>query len=69
MMHAQASAVPFYERLGWRAVGAPFEEAGIAHRAMVLLPDREDPRRDLLIWNETVYGTPDWLDDVRRLST
>ncbi len=32
--HAQRSAVPFYERLGYRAEGGEFEEAGIPHRAM-----------------------------------
>jgi predicted GNAT family N-acyltransferase len=32
--HAQRSAVPFYERLGYRAEGNEFEEAGIAHRRM-----------------------------------
>ncbi len=32
--NAQASAVPFYEKLGYRCVGEPFEEAGIPHREM-----------------------------------
>jgi predicted GNAT family N-acyltransferase len=31
---SQAGAVPFYERLGYRAFGDPFMEAGIAHRWM-----------------------------------
>lgn len=35
--HAQLAAVPFYERLGYRASGDVFEEAGILHRRM----DRE----------------------------
>lgn len=34
VVHAQAAAVPFYERLGYVASGAPFLEAGIEHRAM-----------------------------------
>lgn len=34
--HAQDRAVGFYERLGWRAQGEPFTEAGIGHRKMVL---------------------------------
>jgi len=34
-LHAQISAQPFYEREGFRAVGPPFEEAGILHRTMV----------------------------------
>lgn len=31
---SQVGAVPFYERLGYRAYGDPFMEAGIAHRWM-----------------------------------
>ncbi len=34
VLHAQAHAVPFYEKLGYVAEGAPFEEAGIPHRFM-----------------------------------
>ncbi len=33
-IHAQLPVIPFYERLGWRAVGPEFVEAGIAHRKM-----------------------------------
>jgi YbgC/YbaW family acyl-CoA thioester hydrolase len=36
VLHAQASAVGFYRRLGWQPRGAAFEEAGIAHQEMVL---------------------------------
>jgi YbgC/YbaW family acyl-CoA thioester hydrolase len=36
MLHAQASAVGFYRRLGWQPRGDAFEEAGIAHQEMVL---------------------------------
>lgn len=32
--HAQVTAVPFYESLGYRITGGPFEEAGIEHRPM-----------------------------------
>jgi predicted GNAT family N-acyltransferase len=32
--HAQISAVPFYERLGYRIASEPFEEAGIEHVRM-----------------------------------
>ena len=32
--HAQRDAVPFYESLGYRAEGEPFDEAGIPHVAM-----------------------------------
>lgn len=34
-LHAQASAVGFYERQGFRPVGAEYEEVGIMHRTMV----------------------------------
>ena len=32
--HAQVAAAPFYERLGYRAVGERFDEAGIEHVRM-----------------------------------
>jgi predicted GNAT family N-acyltransferase len=32
--HAQLTAVPFYERLGYRAAGPVFDEAGIDHVRM-----------------------------------
>jgi len=32
--HAQESAIPFYERLGYSVEGEPFMEAGIRHRTM-----------------------------------
>lgn len=40
-LHAQAAVVPFYERLGYAPVGAPFVEANIPHQAMAkrLPPD------------------------------
>ncbi len=34
VLHAQRTAVPFYDRLGYLREGAPFEEAGIEHQAM-----------------------------------
>ena len=33
-LNAQASAIGFYQRLGFEFEGAPFEEAGIPHQAM-----------------------------------
>jgi predicted GNAT family N-acyltransferase len=36
MLHAQASAVGFYRRLGWQPQGPAFVEAGIEHQEMVL---------------------------------
>lgn len=38
MLHAQASAVPFYLRAGFVAHGAPFQEAGIEHQEMLRAP-------------------------------
>ena len=35
LLHAQSSALAFYARAGFVAQGDPFEEAGIAHQAMV----------------------------------
>lgn len=34
VLHAQTSAMPFYERLGYIAEGRPFDEAGIEHVRM-----------------------------------
>ena len=34
LLHAQASAAPFYLRAGYSMEGDPFEEAGIPHLAM-----------------------------------
>jgi predicted GNAT family N-acyltransferase len=34
--NAQIGAAPFYERLGYRIVSEPFDEAGIAHVRMTL---------------------------------
>jgi predicted GNAT family N-acyltransferase len=36
MLNAQVHALPFYARFGFVPVGAPFDEAGIAHQAMEL---------------------------------
>lgn len=35
-LHAQLSAIPFYEQFGFIAQGATYDEAGIAHRDMIL---------------------------------
>ena len=36
-MHARETAVPFYERLGYRVEGEPFVEVGLPHREMAKL--------------------------------
>jgi predicted GNAT family N-acyltransferase len=43
-VHAQESALGFWERAGFVADGASFEEAGIRHRWMRLAPRGETPR-------------------------
>jgi predicted GNAT family N-acyltransferase len=35
-LHAQVPVIEFYEKLGFRCVGAVFHEAGIPHRKMIL---------------------------------
>jgi predicted GNAT family N-acyltransferase len=35
-LHAQVAVLGFYQRMGFRAVGRVFDEAGIAHRKMIL---------------------------------
>lgn len=35
-LHAQVQAVPFYEKMGFKASGTEFYEAGIPHRSMNL---------------------------------
>ena len=35
LLHAQMSAVPFYERAGFGCRGEPFDDAGIEHVEMV----------------------------------
>jgi ElaA protein len=37
-VHAQQSALGFWERMGFVAEGAPFHEAGIPHRFMLRTP-------------------------------
>ena len=37
ILHSQITAIPFYEKLGFKAEGPSYEEAGITHRNMILL--------------------------------
>jgi predicted GNAT family N-acyltransferase len=39
-LHAQVPVTGFYEKLGFRCVGAVFDEAGIPHRKMILKEER-----------------------------
>lgn len=36
-LHAQLSAIPFYEQFGFIAQGPIYDEAGIAHRDMIII--------------------------------
>ncbi|NGX42036.1 MAG: putative N-acetyltransferase YjcF [Chlamydiae bacterium] len=38
VMNAQEDAIPFYEKLGWVALGEPFFEAEIPHKVMIFPP-------------------------------
>ena len=44
-LHAQVPVIEFYEKLGFRCVGAVFDEAGIPHRKMILKKTRKPPQR------------------------
>lgn len=40
VLHSQLSAAPFYAKFGFVAEGAIYDEAGIAHRNMILLLEK-----------------------------
>jgi predicted GNAT family N-acyltransferase len=47
-LNAQVPVIEFYEQFGFRAVGRVFDEAGIAHRKMILERrkfNRKEPKR------------------------
>ncbi|QWD63449.1 GNAT family N-acetyltransferase [Polynucleobacter sp. MWH-UH2A] len=37
VLHAQVSAIPFYEKIGFQVEGPTYEEAGIPHRNMMMV--------------------------------
>jgi predicted GNAT family N-acyltransferase len=39
-LHAQVAVIGFYESMGFRCTGPIFDEAGIAHRKMILKPPK-----------------------------
>ncbi len=41
VLHSQVSAISFYEKLGFKADGPIYQEAGIPHRNMILLLQRK----------------------------
>ena len=41
ILHSQVSAMSFYEKLGFKAQGPIYSEAGIPHRNMILLLQRK----------------------------
>ena len=44
-LHAQVPVIEFYEKMGFRCVGRVFDEAGIAHRKMILMNNRQSRKR------------------------
>ncbi len=51
-MHAQMSAISFYEKLGWIAIGEEFFEAGMAHKILIYPPQDPALIRDLKVWKD-----------------
>ena len=37
VLHSQVAAIPFYQKLGFQVQGPTYDEAGIAHRNMILV--------------------------------
>ncbi|HEX7229974.1 MAG TPA: GNAT family N-acetyltransferase [Candidatus Binatia bacterium] len=44
-LHAQVPVIEFYEKMGFHCVGRVFDEAGIAHRKMILMNHRQRRKR------------------------
>jgi|SoiMethySBSTD1v2_1073268.scaffolds.fasta_scaffold276897_2 predicted GNAT family N-acyltransferase len=40
-LHAQVPVIEFYEKMGFRCIGRVFDEAGIPHRKMILMNNRQ----------------------------
>lgn len=59
-MHAQNTAIGFYEKLGWIAIGEEFLEADIAHRVLILPPAEPEKIEALKIWHDA-----ESRDDIR----
>jgi predicted GNAT family N-acyltransferase/predicted nucleotidyltransferase len=57
-IHAQLAVIPFYERLGWRAIGPEFLEAGIAHREMEKTEPAAPPGEG---WRRLGPERADWM--------
>ncbi len=53
-MHAQESALTFYEPLGWIAVGKPFDDVNIPHKVMIRPP--KDPSHLKCLQDVRVHG-------------
>ncbi|MCH9630537.1 MAG: hypothetical protein S4CHLAM37_05380 [Chlamydiia bacterium] len=46
-MHAQCTALNFYKKHGWVAVGPLFDESGIEHQVMIFLPGSKEKIKKL----------------------
>jgi predicted GNAT family N-acyltransferase len=44
-LHAQVPVIGFYEKMGFRCVGRVFDEAGVAHRKMILMNHPQPVKR------------------------
>ncbi|HZH84776.1 MAG TPA: GNAT family N-acetyltransferase, partial [Phototrophicaceae bacterium] len=44
-LYAQLPVIEFYEKMGFRCVGPVFDEAGIAHRQMILMKRKRTQTR------------------------
>lgn len=49
IMHAQNSAISFYEKCGWIKIGKPFIEANIVHQTMIFLPETQNAQNLLCL--------------------
>jgi len=63
VIHAQRAVIPFYERLGWRALGPEFVEAGIAHRKMEKTEPGAAPDEG---WRRLGAERAGWVQDLVR---
>jgi predicted GNAT family N-acyltransferase len=58
-LHAQVAVIEFYERMGFRCIGAVFDEAGIPHRKMILrnaIGKRKNRQKRLATNQETKWS-------------
>ena len=52
ILHAQLSALGFYQEVGWIAIGEVFLEENIEHRTMIRIPSNLSELEALRCWRE-----------------